>query len=75
MKATKTDLTTAVAKPRRDPGREHQLVGKHSARCKAAKHEDWQHGLYGCAVGPQGEGHCDCEAHWVEKPPATRFGQ
>lgn len=67
-----------VSKIARASGRAHKLVGKHSARCRAAKHEDWQHGLTGCACGPEGAGHCDCTAHWVEiasPTPARGFGQ
>jgi hypothetical protein len=53
--------------PERDPGRPHRFVAEHSARCAAAKHEDWQHGTTGCAVGPlNNPAHCDCRAHWEE---------
>jgi hypothetical protein len=55
-------------------GRDHKLVGEHDARCKREKHEDWQHGLTGCAVGTESN-HCACKAYWVEVAPATRFGQ
>lgn len=49
---------------------EHVLEGEHSARCKREKHEDWQHGTSGCAVGPRDDPrHCDCKAHWVEVRP------
>lgn len=52
----------------RPEGREREfvLVGDHSARCRAGKHEDWQHGVSGCAVGPEGSAHCDCTARWKE---------
>lgn len=45
--------------------RKMKLVGEHSARCKRQKHEDWQHGTHGCAVGTEND-HCDCKARWRE---------
>ena len=66
------NLGKTVERPR-DPGRSRKLVGEHSARCKREKHEDWQHGWHGCAVGTE-HNHCDCTARWREVTP-TRLGQ
>lgn len=66
MKAEKRGSQHAVE----GGGREHEVVGTHSARCKRLKHEDWQHGLEKCAapLGPDRIA-CDCTAHWQEVRP------
>jgi hypothetical protein len=57
-----------------DSARGYHLVGKHSVICVRQKHEDWQHGLTGCAVG-RDPTHCECKVRWVEDSPDTRFGE
>lgn len=52
-------------------GRSWRLEGDHSPMCARQKHEDWQHGQHGCAVGPEGPNHCDCKARWREIRPAA----
>lgn len=66
----------AVEKPSKHERsmRHHKLTGSHSAACRRQKHEDWQHGMQGCAVGNE-RSHCDCEAHWVEVRGTAGFGQ
>ena len=65
-----------VVGPSKGKGRKWELEGTHSPMCKRQKHEDWQHGQHGCAVGPEGPNHCDCKARWREIRPvdATKSG-